>query len=100
MGGTSGIGLSAARALVREGARVVVVGRTPEKVVAVEHELGSALAGLVGDAVQPDTAARAIALAVDKFGGFHGLYHVAGGSGRKQGDGPCTNSPMKAGSSP
>src|SRR5256712_4212222 len=22
------------------------------------------------------------------FGGFHGLYHVAGGSGRKRGDGP------------
>ena len=88
IGGTSGIGLSAARAFVREGARVVVVGRTPEKVAAVEHELGSALAGLVGDAVQPDTAARAIALAVDKFGGFQGLYHVAGGSGRKQGDGP------------
>lgn len=88
IGGTSGLGLSAAKAFVREGARVVVVGRTAEKVAAVERELGSAVAGLVGDAIEPDTAARAITLAVDKFSDFHGLYHVAGGSGRKQGDGP------------
>ena len=88
IGVTSGIGLSAARAFVRAGARLVVVGRTAEKVAAVERELGSAVTGLVGDAVQPATATRAIALAVDKFSGFHGLYHVAGGSGRKQGDGP------------
>jgi NAD(P)-dependent dehydrogenase (short-subunit alcohol dehydrogenase family) len=88
IGGTSGLGLSAAKAFLREGARVVVVGRTAEKVAAVERELGSVVAGLVGDATQPDTALRAITLAVEKFGGFHGLYHVAGGSGRKQGDGP------------
>ena len=88
IGGTSGLGLSAAKAFAREGARVVIVGRTAEKVVAAERELGSAVTGLVGDATQPDTAARAIAMAVEKFGGFHGLYHVAGGSGRKQGDGP------------
>lgn len=87
IGGTSGLGLSAAKAFVREGARVVVVGRTAEKVAAVERELGSAVTGLVGDATEPDTAARAIVTAVEKFGGFHGLYHVAGGSGRKQGDG-------------
>src|SRR5204862_7345093 len=35
----------------------------------------------------PKTAAEAIQSAVKAFGGFHGLYHVAGGSGRKQGDG-------------
>ncbi len=88
IGGTSGLGLSATKAFVREGARVVVVGRSAEKVQAVELELGPAVAGLAADAMLPDTAARAIALAVEKFGGFHGLYHVAGGSGRKHGDGP------------
>lgn len=88
IGGTSGLGLSAVRAFVREGARVIVVGRGSEKVQAVERELGSAVTGLVADASLPDTAARAIALAVEKFGSFHGLYHVAGGSGRKHGDGP------------
>ena len=88
IGGTSGLGLSAARALVREGARLVVVGRSAEKVQTVGSELGSAVVGLAADASQPDTAARAISLAVEKFGGFHGLYHVAGCSGRRQGDGP------------
>ena len=71
-----------------EGARLVVVGRNAEKVEAAERELGSAVAGLAGDAMQPATAPAAVALALEKFGGFHGLYHVAGGSGRRQGDGP------------
>lgn len=87
IGGTSGLGLSAAKAFVAEGARVVVVGRDAEKVRATEAELGANAIGLVGDAMQADTAVRAIALAVERFGGFHGLYHVAGGSGRRQGDG-------------
>ena len=88
IGGTSGLGLSAARAFVREGARLLVVGRNAEKVAAAERELGSVVAGVTADAMQPATAASAIALALEKFGGFHGLYHVAGGSGRRQGDGP------------
>ncbi|MBI5802350.1 MAG: SDR family oxidoreductase [Verrucomicrobia bacterium] len=88
IGGTSGLGFSAAKAFVREGARLVVVGRTAEKVAAVERELGSSVAGLAADAMESDTAARAVALAVQKFGGFNGLYHIAGGSGRRQGDGP------------
>jgi NAD(P)-dependent dehydrogenase (short-subunit alcohol dehydrogenase family) len=88
IGGTSGLGLSAARAFVAEGARVVVVGRDPGKVLAVEKELGAAVFGVVGDATQAGVAEGAIATAVQKLGGFHGLYHVAGGSGRKHGDGP------------
>src|SRR5262249_45521155 len=47
----------------------------------------SALA-LVGDATRPKTATKAIQAARKLFGGFDGLYHVAGGSGRKRGDGP------------
>lgn len=88
IGGTSGLGLSAAKAFVHEDAQVVAVGRSAEKVLSVERELGPVVVGLAADAMQPDTAVRAIALAVEKFGGFHGLYHVAGGSGRKHGDGP------------
>lgn len=88
LGGTSGLGLSAARALTKEGARIVVVGRSADKVRLAERELGASAVGLAGDAMQPDTATEAIALAVKHHGGFHGLYHVAGGSGRRQGDGP------------
>ena len=45
-------------------------------------------AKLVGDAADPATADRAVELAVERFGRLDGLYHVAGGSGRSQGDGP------------
>jgi NAD(P)-dependent dehydrogenase (short-subunit alcohol dehydrogenase family) len=88
IGGTSGLGLAAARACVAEGARIVVVGRDPEKARAVEDSLGTAVRSLAADASDSTTAPAAIALALDAFGSFHGLYHVAGGSGRKQGDGP------------
>jgi len=88
IGGTTGIGLSAAKAFVAEGARVVIVGRKPESVEAAQHELGKQAKALAGDACDAATASLAIETAFREFGGFHGLYHVAGGSGRKQGDGP------------
>ena len=88
IGGTSGLGLSAARAFVNEGARIVVVGRSQDKVSAVEKELGKSVIGLAADAMDAKAAAAAIQIAAGNFGGFHGLYHVAGGSGRRQGDGP------------
>jgi NAD(P)-dependent dehydrogenase (short-subunit alcohol dehydrogenase family) len=88
MGGTSGLGFSAARAFLAEGARVVVVGRNSDKVAAAEKQLGADSVGVVADATQPSAAPAAIQTAVLKFKAFHGLYHVAGGSGRRQGDGP------------
>jgi NAD(P)-dependent dehydrogenase (short-subunit alcohol dehydrogenase family) len=88
IGGTSGLGLSAARAFIAEGAQVVVVGRNSDKVADAEKQLGSSAIGVVADATQSAAAAAAIQTALLKFKGFHGLYHVAGGSGRRQGDGP------------
>lgn len=88
IGGTSGLGLSAAKAFVCEGAKVLVVGRNEEKVGAAESELGENGCGFAGDASRPETADAAIELAVEQFGALSGLYHVAGGSGRRQGDGP------------
>ncbi len=88
VGGTSGLGGSAARACVAAGAKVVIVGRQADKVAATLSELGGSAAGLTADATRPATAEEAVQLALKKFGGFHGLYHVAGGSGRRRGDGP------------
>ncbi len=88
MGGTTGLGFSAARAFVEHGAKVVVVGRKAESVRSAQRELGDSGRAVRGDAIDPQTAVKAIALATREFGGFHGLYHVAGGSGRKMGDGP------------
>ena len=88
IGGTTGMGLSAALAFVREGAQVVVVGRNSESCAAAEQRLeGNGLA-MSGDASDPQTAPKAIALCQQIFGGFDGLFHVAGGSGRRHGDGP------------
>jgi NAD(P)-dependent dehydrogenase (short-subunit alcohol dehydrogenase family) len=88
IGGTSGLGFSAAKAFRRANAKVIVVGRSAEKLAAAINELGVEASGFSGDASAPDTAERAIETALEKFGSFHGLYHVAGGSGRRFGDGP------------
>lgn len=89
VGGTTGLGLSGAKACVAGGARVVVVGRKAASAEAALNELGPAHArALVGDATDPATAPAAIAQALEDFGRFDGLYHVAGGSGRRFGDGP------------
>ena len=88
IGGTTGIGLSAAKAFVDEGAKVVVVGRNKEKVAQVKSELKENVEAIPADATEPGTAMNAISLCLEKFGNFDGLYHIAGGSGRKMGDGP------------
>lgn len=89
IGGTTGMGLSAARAILREGAKgVVVVGRSSESCTVAVVALGERCVAFAGDAMDSATAVRAIELAKENFGAFHGLYHVAGGSGRKFGDGP------------
>ncbi len=88
IGGTAGIGLSAAKAFVAEGAHVVAVGRKPETVAVAKRELGRRAFVFAADASDSKTAPAAIGEALERFGGFDGLYHVAGGSGRKMGDGP------------
>lgn len=88
IGGTTGLGLSAAIAFVHEGARVVIVGRGPDSGEKAKNILGEAAAVYTGDAADESTAVNAIELCIQEFGGFDGLYHVAGGSGRKFGDGP------------
>lgn len=88
IGGTSGIGLSAAKAFIRYGARVVVVGRKPETNKQAQQELGKSAIVFSGDAMEENTASEAIRTCQDAWGSLDGLYHVAGGSGRKFGDGP------------
>ncbi len=88
LGGTAGLGLSAAKAFTTAGARVVAVGLKPENVASAESELGDAALVVQGDATKPETAVHAVAQAVSAWGGLDGLYHVAGGSGRRWGDGP------------
>ena len=88
IGGTTGIGLSAAKAFVAEGANVVIVGRNEGSVAEAKKLLGKKAEAFSANATNPETSIRAIDLCFNKFGSFNGLYHVAGGSGRKMGDGP------------
>jgi NAD(P)-dependent dehydrogenase (short-subunit alcohol dehydrogenase family) len=88
IGGTTGLGLSAAKAFVANGANVVVVGRSEESVGDAKKILGNNTIAISADATNPDTAINAINTCIQKFENFDGLYHVAGGSGRKMGDGP------------
>lgn len=88
IGGTTGLGLSAAKEFIHQGARIVVVGRNAESCKKADQSLGKGALVISGDATHPETAKSAIEACIDQFGGFNGLYHVAGGSGRKLGDGP------------
>jgi NAD(P)-dependent dehydrogenase (short-subunit alcohol dehydrogenase family) len=88
IGGTTGIGLSAAVAFMEQGASIVAVGRNEVSVAAAKKVLGKDAEVISADAIRPATAIDAIKTCIKKFKGFDGLYHVAGGSGRKMGDGP------------
>lgn len=89
IGGTTGLGLSAAQAFLAAGARgVIITGRRAESGTEALRTLGDRAGVLTGNAAHPTHADEAITLARARFGGFHGLYHVAGGSGRRLGDGP------------
>lgn len=88
VGGTSGFGLSAAQACIAAGARVVVAGRDDEHVAEARGFLGDSVPVLTGDAASPDLVKQTVARAVEAYGHLDGLYHVAGGSGRRYGDGP------------
>ncbi len=89
--GSTGIAAASARRFAAEGGRVLVVSRT------VDHAraLADAISGSGGDAdwvaadLADESAVDAVAAAcVERFGRIDGVFSVAGGSGRKFGDGP------------
>jgi NAD(P)-dependent dehydrogenase (short-subunit alcohol dehydrogenase family) len=96
VGGTSGIGLAAARLFLAEGAKLVVVGRDPpeaEQVRAVLVKEGPAHV-VAADVTKTDAVVRVMSAVVSQMGGLDVLFHVAGGSGRQAGDGAlheCTD---------
>ncbi|HEV8291084.1 MAG TPA: SDR family NAD(P)-dependent oxidoreductase, partial [Tepidisphaeraceae bacterium] len=59
IGGTTGLGLSAAQACVKAGGKVVVVGRDRDNAKAAARGLGENSKSLSGDASDPDTAPKA-----------------------------------------
>jgi NAD(P)-dependent dehydrogenase (short-subunit alcohol dehydrogenase family) len=72
IGGTAGMGLSAAMACIKEGARVVAVGKNPEHVEEAARQFKNDGIAITGDATEEITAEKAIQTCVENFGGFDG----------------------------
>jgi len=87
VGGTSGLGLAAAKACKREGANLTLVGKSDEYLEQAAGVLDLKTI-IAGNATDSDLAERAVEQAVSYFGRLDGVFHVAGGSGRRRGDGP------------
>lgn len=88
IGGTTGLGLSAAKAFGLHGANVLVLGKDEGSCQSASEILGGKVTVVCGDACRQNTAVDAIEQCIKNWGKLDGLYHVAGGSGRKMGDGP------------
>jgi NAD(P)-dependent dehydrogenase (short-subunit alcohol dehydrogenase family) len=90
VGGTTGLGCAAAKRFLEEGAKLVIAGRSTDKgdeALTALRPLGS-VTFIACDAAVPDQVERLFAEAVAFLGGLDVLYHVAGISGRRYGDGP------------
>jgi NAD(P)-dependent dehydrogenase (short-subunit alcohol dehydrogenase family) len=79
-GGSSGIGLSAARLLLQEGAHVTICARNPAKLEHAAAVLGSPseLRTAVADVTSAPDIRRAVEAAIDHAGRLDGLAAVAG----------------------
>ena len=78
-GGTSGIGAATAELFVKEGAKVIICGRSEEKGQALADHLGSNVTFTCADVMKEQDIKRTIDLAVDQFGGLDILFNNAGG---------------------
>lgn len=84
VGGTSGIGLAAAQRFAAEGATFAVAGLPDD----TKAELPADVLCLPFDATDSSQVDQVFANTVRALGGLDVLYHVAGRSGRRDGDGP------------
>ncbi|HWG56600.1 MAG TPA: SDR family oxidoreductase [Gaiellaceae bacterium] len=75
-GGSSGIGLAIARALLAEGYAVTLAARRPEKVEAAAAELGCSWSQ--ADVAKEDDCARVVEEHTARHGGLHVLVNSAG----------------------
>jgi NAD(P)-dependent dehydrogenase (short-subunit alcohol dehydrogenase family) len=77
-GASEGIGFAIAAALVREGARVVLVARREDRLADAVRQIGPGAFPVVGDAGDAACAERAVATAVSRHGGLDLLVNNAG----------------------
>jgi NAD(P)-dependent dehydrogenase (short-subunit alcohol dehydrogenase family) len=89
VGGTSGIGLATARRFLQEGARLVIAGLDDGNGPSAVQELRTLgdVSFLACDATSGTQVAALFAETAQRLGGIEMMYHVAGISGRRHGDG-------------
>jgi len=90
VGGTTGLGRAAAKRFLEEGAKLVIAARSADKgdeALTALRPLGP-VAFVACDAAVAEQVERLFADALVSLGGLDVLYHVAGISGRRYGDGP------------
>jgi ribitol 2-dehydrogenase len=78
-GAASGIGLACARALVSEGAKVVLVDRAKDRLTQLCAELGPNAVPLVMDLLQPSQVSTLLAQILERAGGLH-IFHANAGA--------------------
>ena len=89
--GATGIAAASARRFAAEGASVAVVSRTTSSCEALAQEIvaaGGQAHAFVADLTDVAAAVEAMEGAIAALGRVDGLFNVAGGSGRRLGDGP------------
>lgn len=89
--GSTGIAAASAVRLAGEGAQIFIVSRSADHARGLADELlagGGSAGWAAADLANEADADRAVGAAVTRFGRIDGLFAVAGGSGRKFGDGP------------
>ena len=78
-GATRGLGNATARALVADGAKVIITGRDEKSVREAADELGPDAVGLAADNADPDVAQRLVESAQEGFGRLDGILISVGG---------------------
>jgi NAD(P)-dependent dehydrogenase (short-subunit alcohol dehydrogenase family) len=86
--GSTGIAAATAERAATEGAEVFVVSRTADHAQELATRIGERAAWAAADLTDQAAVEGALAAAVQRFGRIDGLFSVAGGSGRRFGDGP------------
>jgi NAD(P)-dependent dehydrogenase (short-subunit alcohol dehydrogenase family) len=77
-GGSSGLGLATAQVLIGQGAKVLLADINAEAGEARAAELGSQARFVQTDITREEDGRRAVAAALQAFGGLHGLINCAG----------------------
>lgn len=88
VGGSTGIGFAGAARVVREGGHVIIAGRNHSSLEAARDQLGERAFIYQGDAADSTLVESILKAPPSDIPGITAFLHVAGGSGRRHGDGP------------